>query len=247
MRWRVLTVAFLLAVAASAGAGPPFITDDPEPVELHHWEVYISSLLQHDSAGTSGTLPHVEVNYGAVPNLQVHLIVPYAFNHPPGDGTAHGLGDTELGVKFRFLQETAHQPMVGVFPLLEVPTGSARHGLGSGHPQVFLPVWLQKSWGPWTSYGGGGYFVNPGAGNRDYWLAGLEAQRDLSAQWTLGGELFGTTPQSAGAPSELNFNLGGQYNVDDGHHILFSAGRGLRGDVKFTDYLGFQWTFGPRG
>jgi hypothetical protein len=247
MKVRALVIAFLLAAAGGAWAGPPFVTDDPEPVELHHWEVYISSMLLHDAAGTSGTLPHVEINYGAVPNLQVHMIVPCAFDQPNGAGTARGLGDTELGLKWRFLQATSGRPMVGVFPLLEVPTGNARRGLESGHLQVFLPVWLQKSWGPWTGYGGGGYFVNPGAGNRDYWLAGGEAQRDLSSHLTLGGELFGTSPQSDGAAGQLNFNLGGQYNFDDGHHLLFSAGRGLRGDVKFMDYVGFQWTFGPGG
>jgi hypothetical protein len=26
-----------------ASAGPPYTTDDPEPVELHHWEVYLAS------------------------------------------------------------------------------------------------------------------------------------------------------------------------------------------------------------
>ncbi len=234
-----------LACGSVAVAGPPFLTDDPEPVEPGHWEVYLSSVQQHNGSGLSGTLPHIEVNHGAAPNLQLHLIVPWAFNQPPGQSTAFGYGDMELGAKYRFIQEKRGQPMVGTFPLIEVPTGSARRGLGTGHLQVFLPIWLQKGWGHWTSYGGGGYHINPGPGNRDYWFVGWEVQKDLDKHLTLGGEVFHTTPATVGGRSDLAFNLGGQYNFDEGHHLLFSAGRSLDGDTDFMGYFGFQWTFGP--
>ncbi|HLV79935.1 MAG TPA: hypothetical protein VKT32_06610, partial [Chthonomonadaceae bacterium] len=226
-------------------AGPPFVTDDPEPVEFHHWEIYISSIYQHAFGGISGTLPHLEVNNGIAPNLQLHLIVPNAFSGMPGSPTQYGLGDTELGVKWRFVQESKTTPQIGIFPLLEAPTGDAGRGLGTGHLQTFLPVWIQKSWGPWTSYGGGGYWINPGAGNKNYWLTGWLLQKDLNAHWTLGGELFYTTSPAVGVRAQLDFNLGGYYNFDDGHHLLFSAGRSLSGDTTFMAYLGYQWTFGP--
>jgi hypothetical protein len=233
-----------LGLSARGWAGPPFITDDPEPVELHHWEVYLASTDLKTPTDRSGTRPHLELNNGIAPNLQAHLILPYAFDRAFG-GTEHrGLGDTEVGLKYRVLQETRARPMVGVFPLAELPTGDAGLGLGSGHTRWFLPVWLQKSWGPWTSYGGGGRWLNPGEGNRDYWLLGWEVQRDLSKHLTLGGELLRTTPSTVGGRSELSFNLGGYYNFDDEHHLLFSAGRG-NADTEFTAYLAFQWTFGP--
>ncbi len=245
MRLSLFAVAFILAAASASLAGPPFVTDDPEPVELHHWEVYIGSHLEHDATGNSGTLPHVEVNFGAAPNLQLHVIAPCSFVKTPGGVGRFGYGDTELGVKYRFVQETSSRPMVGVFPQLEVPTGSQGKGLGSGHLQVLLPVWLQKSSRAWTTYGGGGYFINPGSGNHDYWLLGWEIQRDFGERLTLGGELFGTTPTQDGGSGSINFNLGGQINLDDRHHILFSAGRGIHGDLTWMSYLAFQWTFGP--
>lgn len=52
-------------------------------------------------------------------------------------------------------------------------------------------------------------------------------------------------PAADNGESRLNFNIGGQYNLNDEHHILFSAGTGIYGGVKFMSYLGFQWTFGP--
>ena len=245
---KLLPVSVLLMLAASrAPAGPPYVTDDPEPVDFHHWEVYLSSIYQHYTGGSFGTLPHIEVNNGVSPNLQLHIIVPAAFSAVPGGPMLYGLGDTELGAKFRFVQESKNMPMVGVFPLLEVPTGDAGRGLGTGHLQTFLPVWVQKSWGAWTSYGGGGYWINPGAGNRNYWLFGGLIQKDLNKHWTLGIELFDTTSSAVGVGNQFNFNIGGQYNFDDGHHVLFSVGRSISGDTNLMSYVGYQWTFGPHG
>jgi hypothetical protein len=234
----------VLALCAAAWAGPPFITDDPEPVELHHWEVYIASLETKTATDRSGTLPHLEINNGIAPNLQAHVLLPYAFDRAAAEPVHRGYGDTELGLKYRLVQETPHRPMVGVFPLAEVPTGDAARGLGSGRTRWFLPVWLQKSWGPWQSYGGGGYWINPGAGNRNSWLLGWEIQKDLNEHLTLGGEFLRTTSTTADGRAELGFNLGGIYNFDEERHLLFSAGRG-NADIEFMSYLAFQWTFGP--
>jgi hypothetical protein len=241
----VCALALCLALCSAAWAGPPFITDDPEPVERHHWEVYLASMVLKTPTDRNGTQPHLEINNGVAPNLQAHLILPYAFDQALGGMEHRGLGDTELGLKYRVIQEGRTRPMVGVFPLVELPTGDADLGLGAGHTRWFLPLWLQKSWGPWQTYGGGGRWLNPGEGNRDYWLLGWEVQRDLSEHLTLGGELLRTMPSTAGGRGELSFNLGGYYNFDDEHHLLFSAGRGTA-DTEFMGYLAFQWTFGPR-
>lgn len=149
-------------------AGPPFVTDDPEPVEYRHGEFYIASQYAKNKDGKEGTLPHFEINYGIVPDVQLHLLVPLAFVHPNGGPTMYGFGDTEVGVKYRFLQETDTAPQVGTFPIVHVPTGDSARGLGGGHVPIFLPIWGQKSWGPWTTYGGGGYWINPGEGNKNF-------------------------------------------------------------------------------
>jgi hypothetical protein len=109
-----------------------------------------------------------------------------------------------------------------------------------------LPVWIQKSWGSWTSYGGGGYWIHPGPGNRNYWQTGALVQKDLNKYWTLGAEIFYYTSSAIGSGNQLNFNVGGQYNFDEGHHLLFSVGRSISGDTDMMSYVGYQWTFGPR-
>lgn len=150
-------LAFLLLLATPALAGPPFITDDPEPVELGHWEVYGFTAGAAGHGAATGLGPRLKVNYGAAPGLQLHVIGGMAFDDEPGHHEI-GLSDTELGAKLRFIKpdEDDWYPQVGIFPLMEIPTGDAARGLGAGKWQEFLPLWLQKDWGDWTSYGGGG-------------------------------------------------------------------------------------------
>lgn len=233
-------------VSAKGFGGPPFITDDPEPVDFHHYEFYIASYYFHGYYGTTGTLPHFEFNYGAAPNLQLHIIAPMQFAQGPGGPFQYGYGDTELGVKYRFVQESKNTPMVGVFPLVEAPSGNHNLGLGNGEAQIFLPVWAQKSFGNWTTYGGGGFWHNPGAGNRDYWWGGWEIQNQITKKLAIGGEVFhGTSLPTVDGSPQSGYNVGVMYDFDEGHHLLVSAGRGFQSDNVGTAYLAYQWTWGP--
>jgi hypothetical protein len=234
--------------ATQAIAGPPFRTDDPEPVDYQHWEFYLFSTGTHVRGDTTATLPGVEINYGVLPDLQLHVIAPVAFDNASGNGAQYGYGDTELGVKCRFIQEDENgwRPMVGVFPLLELPTGNANRGLGTGSVHAYLPVWLQKSFGDWTTYGGGGYWINPGVGNKNYAFAGWLLQRKITDNLAFGGEIFHQTADVIGGKDQTGFNLGGIYDITENHHILFSAGRGIQNAPTtngFSYYVAYQLTF----
>jgi hypothetical protein len=234
--------------ASPASAGPPFITDDPEPVDLGHWEVYGFSAGTHTQADTGGALGGMEVNYGAAPNLQLHLIVPLAFDEPKGGDLKTGLGDTEFGVKYRLVTPGKDDwfPQVGVFPLVEAPTGDAEQGLGAGATRVYLPVWLQKDVGKWTTYGGGGYWINPGPGARNYWFAGWLVQNQVTDNLALGVEAFHQTAQTLGGKESSGFNIGAIYDFNEHYHLLMSAGRGLQ-NAEATNaasyYVAIQHTF----
>ena len=246
LRGRLLAAALAnLLIGAVARAGPPYVTDDPEPVDYQHWEVYLASMTEHTPDDISGTLPHIEVNYGVIPDVQLHLIVPDAFDQADGGPRRYGLGDIELGVKYRFLHESDSLPQVGVFPLAELPAGDQSRGLGTGHTQLFLPVWIQKTFGPWTTYGGGGYWITPGAGHRNSWFAGWLAQYQLTKAFAPGAEVYYRTSQAVGAAPTAQVNIGFVWDLSDSYHVLGSAGPALHGPRGYQTYLAFQWTFGP--
>jgi hypothetical protein len=232
-------------LSAAALAGPPYATDDPEPVEFRHWELYLASQDFHDRDGWNGTAPHFEVNYGVVTNVQLHLIAPLAYSAPDGGTTHYGYGDTEVGVKFRFVREGDWVPQVGTFPLVEVPTGSIHSGLGNGTTQVYVPLWLQKEFGKWTTYGGAGLWLDASTPVRHWWFIGALLQRELVEGVTVGAEIFHLTPATSGDESDTRFNIGAVLDITDAHHILLSAGRGFEGPNLFQSYVAYQATLGP--
>lgn len=234
-----------LFAARSLLAGPPYVTDDPEPVEFRHWELYLSLTQEADPGVRSGDFPHVEANYGAAPGLQLHVIVPMSYSRPAGAPSAWGLGDIEVGAKYRFVEETDSRPQIGTFPLLELPAGDADRGLGAGHVRAFFPLWLQKTFGKWTTYGGGGYGLNPGEGNRNWWFAGWQAQVRLTPFLAPGAEITYQSPTDAAGSDEVRFNVGFILDFGEHHHLLFSAGRAIHGCSCSQAYLAYLLTFGP--
>jgi hypothetical protein len=240
----ILAALLGLGIAGTAWGGPPFVTDDPEPVEYQNWEFYIASMQSKMGGDWSGTAPHFEVNYGAVPDLQLHLIAPLAYDSPPEGAAHYGSGDVELGAKYRFIQETNGWPQVGIFPLLEVPAGSERSNLGNGHSQAFLPVWLQKSWGSWTAYGGGGYGINSFSGHGNWGFVGAVLQKQILTNVLLGVEVYHQTEYETDFPNQgTAFNVGTVIDFSEHQHLLFSAGRCLEGPIGFQCYIAWQFTF----
>ena len=234
----------MLILSRKAIAGPPYITDDPEPVEYQHWEVYFASIFAKQPDSWTSTAPHLEVNYGPIPNVQLHMIAPLTLYVPSKGPSGYGYGVTELGIKFRFVQESDWLPQIGTFPLLEVPTESERN-LGSGNLQTFLPIWLQKSTGKWTAYGGAGYWINPGSQNCNWWFTGIVIQRQVLPNLDPGLEIFHGTSQQAGQSAETGFNLGMVWDLSDVQHIMFSAGPSFGGPNQLQGYFAYQLTFGP--
>ncbi|WP_018266753.1 outer membrane protein [Methylosinus sp. LW4] len=232
-----------------AKAGPPFLTDDPEPVEYGHYEFYVFSQGARAGGETSGVAPACDCNFGVLPNVQFHVQPGMAFRRPGGGDLFWGAGDVELGVKYRFLEQDKDgaAPSAAFYPLIETPTGDASRGLSGGRARVFLPVWLQKDFGDWSTFGGGGYWINPGPGARNFGFLGWALLRKIDERLTLGAEIFHQTPSEVGAAATTGFNVGAIYDLSPRYHLLASLGRALtrpKETGQFTWYLGFQVTDG---
>jgi hypothetical protein len=221
--------------------GPPFFTDDPQPVDFKHWEFYVSSVSTLHPDIWSGTSPHFEVNYGLIPDLQVHLLFPINYSYSLHHRADFGYGNTEFGVKYCFIHETENRPQVGIFPILDIPT-IKNPEFSNGKTQLFIPVWAQKTWGKLTTYGGLGYSINPGPGNKNWIFTGWEIQYDFSPKFMLGGELYYHTRDAIGTRSVAACNIGGSVNFTEEFHFIFSLGHNLVNDAFFSAYIGILWT-----
>jgi len=231
----------LCLVAAAAHAGPPFLTDDPQPVDVRHAEINAIYQETRSSDGRSGAMSG-EVNYGCARETQCHLALPAAWARPGAGAFRAGLGDVELGVKYRFLDDDEAGWSAAIYPTVMLPTGDASRGLGNGRAQLLLPLWVQRSAGPWSLDAGIGWLANPARDARNSWFAGLLAQRSFGDRFSLGAEVFRKSSAAPGQPSSIGFNVGAIVNVDSHHNLLFSAGRGLSGmqTNRRSIFLGYQ-------
>ena len=113
-----------------AQAGPPFVTDDPEPVAPGGWEINVPFILERTAGKTEMDAPLFDVNYG-LPDVQLKLEFPIEIAHDDGNGTVTGAGDLLLGVKWRFFNNEQSQLQLGIYPQLLLPTGDQARGLGA--------------------------------------------------------------------------------------------------------------------
>lgn len=254
-------VALLLLASFSdktwAQAGPPFQTDDPTPVDLGHYEAYVFGTADGTPVEMDTVSPGFEFNWGAIPNIQLHVILPlgeiipsnkpvYA---PSGIGpSAFGVQDMELGVKYGFVKQTKHRPQIGSFTMFEIPTGSYSKGLGVGKVWYKLPIWVEKEFGPWSLVGGMGYAVVPQTQYKNYLYGGYLVKRTVSEKLELSAEVFshaGEGLAAAQTQASTLIDAGGYYHFKQpGLQLLFAYGHSIAGQTENYAYLGLYKTWG---
>ena len=121
LSWLGATV--LVVLARPAVAGPPFVSDDPEPTPYRHFEIYTFNNGTNSRDGTGGETG-IDFNDGAAPDLQLTATLPAGFDQRAGGGTNFGPSNVELAAKYRFLHQNTFGLDVAVFPRLFLPSGS---------------------------------------------------------------------------------------------------------------------------
>lgn len=219
VRWWV--GAALLGWATMAIAGPPYLTDDPVPTDPGHWEIY-NFIAGEGRGSTFDGSAGVDLNYGPTRDVQLTATLPIGFNHGCGEGWRVGSSDMELGVKYRFLHNEQEGISAAIFPRVILPT--AAHSPGET-ARFLLPLWVGKDLGADTSlFGGGGFTINPGAGNRNYWQAAVAVTRNLSKAVSVGGEITRQGADAEGGTAQTRLGLGSIIQLGEHQSLLFSAG-----------------------
>jgi hypothetical protein len=221
MRLAPVAAAALLLFPSAAFAGPPFLTDDPEPTETGHWEIY-APLFEAEGRGEDfeGSLG-AEINYGAAEDLQLTVGLPAAYGHGAG-GWRWAAGDLEISAKYRFYHDEDAGLQIAIFPGVSLPT--AGNGMGAGRVTALLPIWGQKDFGDWSLFGGGGYAINPGAGNRNYWTGGVALTRRFGERLLIGIEADRQGPDTVGGRASASIGVGAIYDLPGPLRLLASGG-----------------------
>ncbi len=236
-RWVQLAIGatVLWAVINPARAGPPYLSDDPEPTDYRHFEIYTFSngiATRNGASGEGG----VDFNYGSAPNLQLTATLPAAYDVPATAPSMGGIGNIELAAKYRFLTQQNVGLDVSIFPRVFLPSGSAI--VGEQHASYLFPIWMEKDWDRWSAFGGGGCEINRGGDSQNFCLMGAVVTRQISPNLQVGLELFHQTADTRGGEATTSAGIGFRYDLNEHFHLLGYLGRGIQ-NVDATDR--FNW------
>jgi len=223
---RCFVLAFVAMIASvPALAGPPYVTDDPEPTDTGHFEIYAftqGTTVRHDTSGASG----IDFNYGDATDLQLTAVLPLEYDMPSGAPSVMGVGNIELAAKYRFMHQDDFGWDVAVFPRMFLPSASSL--VGDRHASFLLPIWVGRDFGRWSTFGGGGCALNNGDGGEDYCLMGWALTREVAPKLHLGAEIYHQTAVTRGGRASTGIGFGATYDLSDNYHLMASAGPGIQ-------------------
>jgi hypothetical protein len=275
-------ILILAASVAHAQAGPPFKTDDPETPGNQHWEINFGWMGNRGVGAGDYSIPDFDINYGLGDRIQLKYELPIAVHEVresagslgqerTGEQVVVGLGESLLGVKWRFYQyrpSPSKPPLAGEGPpevkysvstypqlSLDNPTASVQRGVVNAGPQFLLPLEVNARCGPIRVDGEAGYWFT----NRNVpqsWIRGVIVGREFTPKTEAYLELYDQQDANrvAGAAKQrqATLGLGGRHALDKSNNLILMVmgGRSFQkvtwgnGQPGWIAYIGLQLLLG---
>jgi hypothetical protein len=241
----------------------PFYTDDTGVTDRGKWHFEFFNeydALQLQDPNLRQNTANFKLNYGLPYHLELDLDAPYlAIYRAPGNSSSAGGGDTNLGIKWAFHQESpgSRAPALAASLYIEFPTGDTTQQLGSGLTDYWLNYIMQKSLTEKTRITSNMGFLFAGntstgvLGTQNtrghVYVGGLSLLHDFTPRLTLGGEIYGAYTNNGNlARRQLQGMAGGQFAIRKNLAFCFGllggkyvASPQIGGQIGFAvDFLG---------
>jgi hypothetical protein len=230
-----------------AQGGPPYYTNDPGTPGNLQWEInfgYMPFLFPNSSITHT---PDVDINFGLGDRIQLTYESAWLRVAKPSPAK-FGMGQDQLGIKWRFYDNQDSGFAMSIFPQLSVnnPNDAVARGITPRGASLILPVEFSKKLGPIDLNWEAGYnFVHLGP---DGWLAGVVVGHEFTNNLELDAEFY-----SLGTfhPSNYQETLEGglRYKIHPPVILLLMAGRSLQAagttQPYFVGYFGVQFLLPP--
>ena len=249
---KLMLALWFLAVVSTAAAQQPFVTDDADTTPKGHFHFEFSNefdwLQREVFPSVKQNTADFELDYGLFNRLEIGVESPLLtiWNAPGNNpGTATGLGDTNLSLKYNFLKErdTSRAPALAIAFNLELPTGDTRRQLGSGLADFYMNGILQKSLTKKTKLrlNGGILFT----GNETTGVVGIKARRTV---FTSGGSLVKQFTPKLRLGIELTAAVESNFQLGKGRlQTLVGGNYQLRNNLSFDfGVVGGKYAASPR-
>jgi hypothetical protein len=119
LAWIVLLLGCTAQVFAQGG--PPLLTDDPGTPGNRNWEINIASTHFRSPGEREIEAPLLDINYGLGDRIQLKYEVPYLFDSDGDAPYRSAVGNSLIGVKWRFFQRSDEKGWnISTYPQLEM-------------------------------------------------------------------------------------------------------------------------------
>ncbi len=235
---------FLIARSALAQGGPPYYTNDPGTPGPFNWEINLGYMPFFYSDQSVSHTPDVDINFGVGDRIQLTYENAWLRVQNPASSTKFGLGQSNLGVKWRFYDAGESGLAVSTFPqlFLNNPNDAVSRGITPPSEGFLLPFEFSRKFGPvGVDYEIGYQFTHKGPNT---WLTGLVLGHDFTSKFEMDAEFYS---QGAFHPSNYQptIGLGARYKIHSPVILLLMAGRSLEptrsNQSYFVGYFGLQF------
>jgi hypothetical protein len=217
----------VLVLARPALAVFPLTIDDADAVTFGHYQLNAAWLVSHTDTSDLHVLP-VNPVVGIATHGELGVTGGYAWRdgRGPTRNTDDTDGMTDLAIRTKWeLGTHADQRLnLAIAVEVDVPTGSAHRGLGTGHVDVGGTFVATRAWGSTAFDWNLGYQVfdaGNGSIGDDAWLVGQAVRHQLDDRWTMIGEAYGVLPHTDGGAHAGFFDAGVQLRLTE--HALLSV------------------------
>ena len=243
---RGMMVCALLALSsgiALAQGGPPYYTNDPGTPGKNNWEINLGYMpFLYDGQSTTHT-PDVDINFGWGDRIQLTYEDAWLRVQNQTTPAKYGLGQDQLGLKWRFYDSGEEGMQFSIFPQLSVnnPNHAVQRGITPPGASLLVPMEFTRKIGPVDLNLEAGYnIVHLGP---DGWFTGVVVGHDFTKKLEMDAELF-TTGTFHPAFVQPTFDMGGRYRLHRPFILLLMAGRSVRpaqsNQPFFVGYFGLQ-------
>jgi hypothetical protein len=144
---------------AHAQGGPPLRTDDPGTPGNRNWEINVGFTSDRRSTEREFEAPLLDINYGWGERVQLKFEIPWVLKGSDADRTHSGLGNSLMGVKWRFYENKKIDLAISTYPQFEFnnPNNSVERDIAERGRKLLLPLEITKRVGPVELNGEIGY------------------------------------------------------------------------------------------
>lgn len=215
------------------------ITNNPGTPGPNKWEINLAVDFENrPDDQTLYDLPVIDLNYGVGDHIQLSLQNNPRLLKREDHGVIGGLGETQTGLKWRFLDEDKSGFDVSMFPrvIFNITQSSVRRGLADDGTRFQIPFQIAKSFGRW--HFAGEFGPRASSVGRSELLYGVVGSFDVTKETMVEAELAGGSRTNF-TRDNLAVNFGIKQTLTEHCLLIVSLGHEVRTPDEHAAFIGY--------